>query len=56
LQTRDALLQMLLDKLPLPLGDDHLDDLAALGDETGEKLRRLVSGSGRMSGFVASAK
>jgi hypothetical protein len=43
-QTRDALLQMLLDNppLPLPLGDDHLDDLTAPCDEIGEKPRRFV--------------
>ena len=35
---------MLLDKpsLPLPLGDNHLDDLAAPRHETGEKPRRFV--------------
>ncbi|MGC2225070.1 MAG: hypothetical protein WA624_23250 [Methylocella sp.] len=43
-QTRDALLQVLLDKpsLPLPLGDGHLDDLTAPCDEIGEKPRRFV--------------
>jgi hypothetical protein len=38
-QARDALLQVLLDKPspPLPLGDDHLDDLTTPCDEIGEK-------------------
>jgi hypothetical protein len=39
-ETRDALLQMFVGELPL--GDDHLDDLAASCDKTSEKLRRFV--------------
>src|SRR3954464_10987539 len=36
--------------LAVPLGDDHLDDLAPAGDEVGEELRRLV-GQGPHIGF-----
>jgi hypothetical protein len=41
-QARDVLLQVLLDKPspPLPLGDDHLDDLTTPCDEIGEKPSR----------------
>jgi hypothetical protein len=41
-ETRDALLHALPREPPLapPLGDDHLDDLAAPGDEIGEKLHK----------------
>jgi hypothetical protein len=43
-QARDALLQVLLDKPspPLPLGDDHLDDLTRC-DEIGEKPNRFIT-------------
>jgi hypothetical protein len=44
-QARDALLQVLLDKPspPLPLGDDHLDDLTTPCDEIGEKPSRFIT-------------
>jgi hypothetical protein len=44
-QARDVLLQVLLDKPspPLPLSDDHLDDLTTLCDEIGEKPRRFIT-------------
>ena len=40
---------------PLFFGDDHLDDLAAPGDEIGEELGS-ASASGRMAGLAASTK
>ena len=45
---RDAL-------LPIALGDDHLNDLAAPRDELGEQLGRFV-GEGTQVGLVASTK
>src|SRR4051794_11390695 len=41
--------------LAVPLGDDHLDDLAPAGDEVGEELRRLV-GQGPHIGFHVVAE
>ena len=43
-QAGDALLQTRLGQalLPLPLGDDHLDDLPAAGDEIGQQPRLRI--------------
>src|SRR3954462_15229050 len=42
--------------LAVPLGDDHLDDLAPAGDEVGARSCVASSGRGRTSGFMSWPK